>query len=117
MDNTSIEKFNQEAREIMVAIAKHAKQKKVYEAHDKAMRAQLLELCEKHGVDSIDNDFVKISRVKGSETKSVDLKKVQTMDPALYDDLLNEYPKVTRKSAYLRITPKLPKEDVDNDTE
>ena len=101
-----LQKFNSEAMIIMKDIAGIAQTRKTLEQHDKELRATLLKLCEKYGVKTIDNDFVKITKVDGSESVNVDLKKLQKMDGELYADLLEEYPKITKRKAYMRIVPK-----------
>lgn len=105
MEN-QIEKFNQEAKSIMQNVALLATQKKEIEKEEKAMREELLQACERYGVDSIDNEFLKITRVEASQTKSIDTKKIAKMDPALYEELEREYTKITQRKSYLRITPK-----------
>lgn len=110
MEN-QIEKFNQEAKSLMQNIALLASQKKEIEDEEKQMREQLLEACEKYGVKKIDNEHVKITKVDATTSKSIDTKKIAKMDPALYEELKREYTKITNRKAYLRITPKVAKND------
>lgn len=104
--STEIEHFNSAALDVMRNIATLATQKKDIEAQDKAMRDELLSLCEEYGVESIDNEYVKITKVKGSSSVSIDLKKLESKEPELYGELLEDYPKKTERKAYLRITAK-----------
>lgn len=101
-----IERMSPRAMELMRGIAQIAKSKKEIEAKDAAMRDELLALCEEYGVEKIDNEYVRISRVAGSESVSIDLKKLQAEEGQLYDDLLADYPKKTVRKAYIRITAK-----------
>lgn len=61
-----------------------------------------------HGVKSIDNDFVKVTVTKASESESVsvDLKELQKKEPRLYGELVEDYPKVTKRSESVRVTVK-----------
>lgn len=59
-----------------------------------------------HGVKSIDNDFVKVTVTKASESVSVDLKKLQKKEPRLYGELVEDYPKVTKRAESVRVTVK-----------
>lgn len=91
---------------LMKNISKLAKTKKDLEVEDKVMRAELLKICEEHGIESIDNEFVKITKCKGSETTTVDLKKMEKVEPELYSELLADYPKTIIKKPYIRIVAK-----------
>lgn len=70
---------------------------------DRLMRQELLEMCDKHGIKSIDNDILRLTRVAGSESVSIDLKQVKNAEPELYNDLLAEYPKKTIRKPSVRI--------------
>lgn len=69
-------------------------------------RDNLLEAMEKYGVKSIDNDVVKISLVEPSESITVDLKKFEKQEPVDFAQLLEDYPKVTKRKVSIRITVK-----------
>lgn len=101
-----LERFNERALSVMADIAAFAKQKSDIEAKDKALRDELLNLCEEYGVESVDNQYVKITYVKGSESVSIDLKKLQGNEPDLYSELLEDYPKKTVRKPYMRIVAK-----------
>lgn len=47
---------------------------------------------------------VRVSRTKASVSTSIDLKKLQSAEPELYDDLLRDYPKRTERKATVRVT-------------
>ena len=103
---SELEISNPRAMELMREIAKTAVAKKTIEDKDKKMREELLAMCEEYGVESIDNEYVKISRVNGSESVSIDLKKLEKNESELYEELLNDYPKKTVRKPYLRIVAK-----------
>lgn len=69
-------------------------------------KSNLLEAMEKYGVKSIDNDIVKITRVNPSESITVDLKKFEKQEPVDYAQLIEDYPKVTKRKGSIRITVK-----------
>lgn len=96
----------EKALALMQGICELAKSKKELEDQDKEMRQTLLDLCSEYDIQSIDNDFVKITKCKGSESITIDLKKMQDKEPDLYDELLNDYPKKTVRKEYIRITTK-----------
>lgn len=69
-------------------------------------RDNLLEAMQKYGIKSIDNDVVKISMVEPSESTTVDLKKFEKQEPVDFAQLLEDYPKVTKRKGSIRITVK-----------
>ncbi|GGC74782.1 hypothetical protein [Enterococcus wangshanyuanii] len=70
------------------------------------LKSELTEAMDQHDIKSIDNDYLKITRVAASSSTSVDLKKLQKEEAKLYGELLEDYPKVTKRNASLRIAVK-----------
>lgn len=79
--------------------------KQAKEKHD-ALKNELQEAMQKHDIKSIDNDYLKITRVNASESTSLDLKAFQKEEPVEYAQLLEDYPKVTKRKESIRITVK-----------
>lgn len=73
---------------------------------EKNVKAQIEKAMDENNILSVKNEFVTISRVAASESKSIDLKALEAKEPQLYIDLLKDYPKVTSKNAYIRIVVK-----------
>lgn len=82
------------------------KQAKDILAKQKEAKADLLAQMEKYNIKSIDNKLLKITRVEPSESTSVDLKAFQKEEPVNYAQLLEDYPKVTKRKSSIRITVK-----------
>ncbi|MFV1235859.1 hypothetical protein, partial [Klebsiella pneumoniae] len=53
-------------------LADMTKQKKKIEADEKKLKGQLEKVMDEYGIKSIDNQFIKITRVKGSSSTSID---------------------------------------------
>ncbi|WP_368251368.1 hypothetical protein [Enterococcus sp. 2201sp1_2201st1_B8_2201SCRN_220225] len=70
------------------------------------IKRQLMDGMDQYDIKTIDNEYCKISRVEASESKSIDLKAVQKEEPELYTELLEDYPKVSKRKASIRITVK-----------
>lgn len=70
------------------------------------IKAELLKAMEDHNIKSIDNDILKITLVAASESTSVDLKEFAKQEPVDYAQLLEDYPKITKRSSSLRIKVK-----------
>lgn len=77
---------------IMASLANLEKTKKEIEKDDKELRAQLTALCDKYGVKSIDNDYVRISFVEGSFSVSIDLAAFKKKEPEVYDEIMHDFP-------------------------
>lgn len=88
--------FNEQYLSVMENLSTVTKQKKALESKEKDIKAQLGKVMDQYGIKSIDNQYLKIIRVAGSDGKTtVDLDKMQKEEPDLYKDLLHDYPKVT----------------------
>lgn len=81
-------------------------EKKNLEYLSKQAKEKILQEMLKAGVKSIDNDFIKVMVTNSSESVSIDLKAFQKKEPVAYAELLEDYPKVTKRSESLRITLK-----------
>jgi len=91
---------------LMQSIALLDKQEKELAAKNKQMKAELEKAMNEYNIKSIDNEFLKITRVEESKSTSIDLKKLQKQEPALYGELLEDYPKVTVRKAHVKFAVK-----------
>jgi ABC-type lipopolysaccharide export system ATPase subunit len=87
-------------------LAEVTKQKKALEEQEKKTKAELEKLMDEYGIKSLDNQYIKIIRVAGSSTTSIDLKKLEEKEPDLYEELLEDYPKTTTRKATVRFDVK-----------
>ncbi|MDR9794055.1 hypothetical protein Q8A72_13990 [Aeribacillus pallidus] len=104
--SNEIQVFENKYMAVMENIALLEKQVKDLQNKQKALKADLEKAMDEYDIKSIDNDYLKITRVAASSSTSIDLKKLQEKEPALYDELLEDYPKVTTRKAYVKITVK-----------
>lgn len=98
--------FENKYMSVMANIAALDKQVKTLQDQQKTLKADLEKAMNEYNIKSIDNEYVKITRVEATESKSIDLKALEKKEPELYDELLEDYPKVTKRKAYVRITVK-----------
>lgn len=98
--------FNTEYSHVFKELALLEDEAKDIEKRRKEVKSELLEAMEKHGIKSIDNDYVKITYVGQSVTIGVDLKAMQLEDPKLYSKISKKFSKETVKKPYIRITTK-----------
>lgn len=93
--------FQNQHMQVFKQLSEITKTKKVLEEQEKIMKEQLEKAMNEHGIQSIDNQYLKITRVSESSSTSIDLKTLEKKEPKLYGELLEDYPKVTNKKAYL----------------
>lgn len=103
-----IEAFNSQYLIMMQNLSNLGKQKKQLESEEKKIKNVLKKCFDEYGIKSIDNEFIKITRVKGSEdSKTIDLKEFEKSEPETYADILEDYPKLVKgKSSTIRFDVK-----------
>lgn len=104
--NYSIQEFENKYLQDFKQLRLLEEEKKNLEYLSKQAKEKILQEMLKAGVKSIDNDFIKVMVTNPSESVSIDLKEFQKKEPVAYAELLEDYPKVTRRSESLRITIK-----------
>lgn len=91
-------------------IAKNLKalknEKEKIEKEEKNLKKTLEDLFNEYGLKSFKNDYFTISKVEASESKSIDLKFMEKKEPELYEELLEDYPKISKRKSYIRISVK-----------
>ncbi len=101
-DNTPLnlkdtKEFDRQYMTIMKNLSGLVEQRKKLEAEEKRFKTALERVMEERGIKSVDNDYIRITRVAGSEDKtSIDLTALAKQEPDLYEELLADYPKVTK---------------------
>src|SRR5690606_8044957 len=90
----------------MQQLQQRVNHKKEIEKTEKQIKKELEQAMNEYNIKSIDNEYLKITRVEASESVSIDLTAMKKKEPDLYDDLLKDYPKVTKRKAYVRFTVK-----------
>lgn len=95
--------FNENYLATMQRYAELEKTVKELEETKKKVRAEIQEAMEAYGVRSVDNDFIRISRVSPSYSISVDTAALKIANPDLYEELVAKYPSKTERKASLRV--------------
>lgn len=78
------------------------KTKKDTDAKIKAIKSEILEEMKQYDSPTFEDENIKVTYVKESSSKTVDLKLLEKEDKELFDELLDAYPKVTVKSENVR---------------
>ena len=95
--------FNENYLATMQRYADLEKTVKELEETKKNVRAEIQEAMEAYGVRSVDNEFMKITIVSPSYSKTIDTAAMRIAKPDLYDELMDRFPKVIEKKASLRV--------------
>lgn len=106
--DSELQVFEEKYLSVMKGLADAVIRKKCLEEQEKNFKEQLKKVMDAYGIKSIDNKFLKIIRVTGSDGKqTIDIDKMQKEEPELYQELLEDYPKVTgKKKASIRFDVK-----------
>lgn len=80
--------------------------KEKIEEEEKGLKDKLEELFNEYDLKSFKNDYFSISKIEASESKNIDLKSMEKKEPELYAELLEDYPKITKRKSYIRISVK-----------
>lgn len=75
---------------------------KAFEEAYKAFKEKLLQTMQEQGIKSLDNDFIKITKIDATESESFDSKRFKRDHRELFD----EYITMKSKAAYLKIEVK-----------
>lgn len=106
MKMSNVELFQKQHLEVFKQLSEITKTKKQMEAEEKKIKAELEKAMDEYDVKSIDNNYIKITRIAESSSKSIDVKALQNEEPKLYGELLEDYPKVTNRKAHVKFTVK-----------
>lgn len=103
-EKTALKRFEEKNIAVFKELASLKQQIKELERQQDDVKKGILEAMEHYGVKSFKNEYITISYVPESETESIDLKELQSKEPELYEELLNDYRKVTKKKGYVRFS-------------
>lgn len=101
-----VQLFEQKYLAIFQKLAEFKKQQELMKKQESEFKEMLEKAMDDYGIDSINNEYLTISRVKGSTTTSIDLKALEKKEPKLYGELIEDYPKVTTRKPYVKFTVK-----------
>lgn len=103
-----IKVFEEQFLANMESLSALNKQKKKLEDEEKKIKEVLKKVFDEYGIKSLDNQFIKITRVAGSaDSTTIDLKEFEKNEPETYAEILADYPKTVKgKSGSIRFDVK-----------
>lgn len=95
--------FNNQYLTVFKQLVEVTATKKKLEEEEKRAKEALSKAMEEFGIKSIDNEYIKITRVAPGEDKAtIDLDAFQRAEPQNYNELLEDYPKIIKgKAGYI----------------
>ena len=99
--------FEQKYLSACQQLSEAVKERKNLEAQEAKVKEQLEKVMDEYGIKSLENDFIKFTRVAenpGKTSTVIDLDKMKEEEPKLYGELLEDYPKTVttgKKKAYV----------------
>jgi hypothetical protein len=104
--STELTPFENRYLQVMQDLATLTRKEKALAESNKQLKAQLEVAMDANDIKSIDNEYLKITRVAASSTTSIDLKKLEKQEPNLHKELLDDYPKVNNRKSHVKFTVK-----------
>lgn len=105
-EKTALARFGEKQLAAFKALSELTKEKKRIEETEKEIKEGIQDAMEHYGVKSFKNEYITLTYVPESTAETIDLKQLQNEEPELYEELLNDYKKVTTKKGYVRFTVK-----------
>lgn len=106
MNTNELQVFEEKSLVLAKGLKALKTEKERLEKEEKDLKDTLEKLFNEYDLKSFKNDYFSITKVSDSETKSIDLKDMEKKEPELYAELLKDYPKVTMRKGYIRISVK-----------
>lgn len=104
--STELTAFETKNMMLLANVAQHVQQEKLLKEQTAKLKEELGEAMDEFGIKSIDNELLKITRTAASSSKSLDTTKLKNEEPVLWKELMEDYPKVSARSASLTIKVK-----------
>ena len=105
MEN-ELQLFEKQNLEAFKKLAELKKQQEELKKTEDEVKSQIEKSMEEYGVKSLKNEYITISYVEASTSETIDLKALEKKEPELYNELLEDYKKVTTRKASVRFTVK-----------
>lgn len=81
------------------------KQKKdALDLREKEIKGEITNILVENGADKYEDEQYKVNYIAASESVSIDTTALKKTSGELYIKLLNDYPKITKRSASLRVS-------------
>ena len=73
------------------------------EEEEKAIKEEMVEELKKKGLERYKDEIAEIMMIGATQSVSIDAKAIEKKDAELYVKLMHDYPKVVKRSGYLKV--------------
>lgn len=90
--------------ELLKELQEIKKKKEALDLKEKEIKEEITKILVENGADKYEDDDYKVNYIAASESVSIDTTQLEKTSEELYIKLLNDYPKITKRSANLRVS-------------
>lgn len=90
--------------ELLKELQEIKQKKEALDLREKEIKGIIAHTLVENGADKYEDDNYKVNYIAASESISIDTTALKKTSGELYIKLLNDYPKITRRSASLRVS-------------
>ena len=90
--------------ELLKELQEIKQKKEALDLREKEIKEKITNVLVENGADKYEDDNYKVNYIAASESVSIDTTQLKKTSGELYIKLLNDYPKITKRSASLRVS-------------
>lgn len=90
--------------ELLKELQEIKQKKEALDLREKEIKSEITNILVENGADKYEDDNYKVNYIAASESVSIDTTQLKKTSGELYIKLLNDYPKITKRSASLRVS-------------
>ncbi|MDD7732001.1 MAG: hypothetical protein PT942_07035 [Eubacteriales bacterium] len=90
--------------ELLKELQEIKQKKEALDLREKEIKSEITNILVENGTDKYEDEQYKVNYIAASESVSIDTTALKKTSGELYIKLLNDYPKITKRSASLRVS-------------
>lgn len=90
--------------ELLKELQEIKQKKEALDLREKEIKGEITNILVENGTDKYEDEQYKVNYIAASESVSIDTTALKKTSGELYIKLLNDYPKITKRSASLRVS-------------
>lgn len=90
--------------ELLKELQEIKQKKEALDSREKEIKSEITNILVENGTDKYEDEQYKVNYIAASESVSIDTTALKKTSGELYIKLLNDYPKITKRSASLRVS-------------
>lgn len=90
--------------ELLKELQEIKQKKEALDLREKEIKSEITNILVENGTDKYEDEQYKVNYIAANESVSIDTTALKKTSGELYIKLLNDYPKITKRSASLRVS-------------